>query len=253
MSRYEFPGLPLIPAVFVDRPNRFIAIVKRADVAESEKAHVADPGRLKELLIPGAHIWLRDHQEPGIPMKRKLRYTLELVAPPTGSLVSVNTLLPNRIIGELLRNRTLPGFEQFQLLRREVTIGESRIDFLLQNTLEPDENPTLLEVKSVTLVENQNGNKLALFPDAPSVRGTRHIRELMAARQSGKYHSEILLVIQRGDATAFSPNFRTDPALAKALAEAILEGVRVRAYVFDLTPQYCQFVREVPVVLPQTF
>jgi sugar fermentation stimulation protein A len=237
---------PLLAATFLARPNRFIAEVALPGLEDSPvRAHVADPGRLKELLIPGVPILIKDH---GATANRKLRYSLELVRAESGHWVSVNTMLPNRLIAALLASGQLPGFEGFGITKREVSCGESRVDFLLND---PTGAPCWLEIKSCTLVVPQpSGQRLALFPDAPTVRGTRHIRELIHLTQEQHQACRILFVIQRADADCFSPNRETDPALADALRDAIAAGVTVQAYCFELTEVGCRFIKEVPVVCP---
>jgi len=244
---------PFISGVFCERPNRFISHISLPQEGGiTVKAYVPDPGRLKELLYPGAQVFLKDH---GADTHRKLRYSLELVATETGQLVSLNTQLPNRVVGTLLAQHQLPGFEDYTLQKREYTYGDSRIDFLLEN---PNQKPCLLEVKSCTLVETRAGigpdahqsEKLALFPDAPSLRGTRHLQELIRAQAEGM-EARVLFVIQRGDPTLFSPNFKTDPALATTLHSAWKLGIKVQAYAFELSLEGCFFVKEVPIAFIQ--
>ncbi len=228
----------LHPAIFRERPNRFIGLVEVN--GQLEKAHIADPGRLKELLVSGARGLVQDHgDKPG----RKLRYSLDFIYSAEGHLVSLNTQLPNRIMAHFLAMGNLPGFEGYRIQRPEFRFGKSRFDFLL-NT--PAGQPALLEVKSVTLVEERQGKRVALFPDAPTARGTRHIQELMLAQADG-YEARLVFVIQRHDAQCFMPNRRTDLALAEAVEAAILNGVMVQAFTFEMRPGGCHFIQEVPV------
>lgn len=239
----------LIEGIFLERPNRFISVLEiPGELGEPQtvRAHVADPGRLKELLIPGVKVLVRDFGENS---GRKLRYSLELVYATSGQLVSVNTQLPNRIAAKLLSEGRLPGFEAFHILKREVTYGKSRIDFLLSR---PEGTACLLEVKSCTLVEELaeideatgQPTRLALFPDAPSERGSRHIEELIAALKEG-FESRVLILIQRGDADAFATNRKTDPRFTAAFAEALAAGVQITALCFEMTATGCRFIKEV--------
>lgn len=233
----------LLPGTFMERPNRFVSILQLGPQENSQtiKAHVPDPGRLKELLIPGTPVLIRDYGED---TSRKLRYSLEMVYSQSGQLVSVNTQLPNRLVGQLLSSAILPGFSGYSLLKREFQYEKSRIDFLLKT---PNGENCLLEVKSCTLVEDLQGIPVALFPDAPTERGARHLLELAGAARKG-YRPQVLFIIQRKDAEVFSPNARTDPGLTEALKTAMDSGVTVQAYCFELSPEGCRFDKEVPIV-----
>jgi sugar fermentation stimulation protein A len=244
----------LHPAIFWERPNRFISVLEIPSLcgAERVKAHVPDPGRLKELLIPGVKVLARDYGENA---KRKLRYSLEMVLADSGSWVSVNTQLPNQWVAQMLERQWLPGFEGFHVYKKEFTYGESRLDFLLH---QKNRKPCLLEVKSCSLVESAISSdgqsiRVAQFPDAPSIRATRHVDELVAALQSGEYESRIVLMIQREDADVFTPKASTDPKFAQALKRAIDVGVIVQAFCVAMLPLGYQFVKEVPVVCDLVF
>jgi sugar fermentation stimulation protein A len=240
---FDFP-VPLKEAVFLERPNRFVCrlhLPTEAGGLEEVTAHLADPGRLKELLIPGVRVLVQDH---GLGLSRKHRYTLMMVYTGEGRLVSLNTLLPNRLVHRMLLADALPGFEGYTVRKREVAFGKSRIDFLLKT---PDGRDCLLEVKSVTLVEN----RVALFPDAPTARGARHLMELTEAVRQG-HEARVAFVVQRGDADAFSPNAVTDPLLATVCRSAILAGVRMHAFCFELMPDHSRFLQEIPVVIPES-
>jgi len=191
----------LEPAVFVSRDNRFRVTVE-VDGRRAE-AHLPNSGRLTELLIPGRQVWLR----PASAVARRTAYDLLLVEH-DGSLVSVDSRLPNR----LLREALMAG-----RLRR----GNSRLDFVLETT---DGPPMWIEAKSVTLVEEG----LALFPDAPTARGRRHLIELQDAISAGD-RAAVVFVVQRADACAFSPHPTAHPDFRAALQEACRHGVSVHA------------------------
>ncbi len=217
-------AVPLIPAVFVRRPNRFVVEAK-LPAGELVSAHLADPGRLKELLLPGALLRLRPVPEE---KPRKTRYTVALVRSQDRPCrwVSVDTSLPNRLAEKLLEENRIPGMPECGELRREVTRGRSRFDFLITGA---DGVETLVEVKSVTLV--QNG--VARFPDAPTARGARHVRELTGiVREGGK--AAVLFVVQRDDAEMVEPNTDTDPEFAEALRQAAESGITLRAVRYGL-------------------
>lgn len=240
---FSFPReVPLVLAHFLARPNRFIAEVRLN--GEAVRAHVPDPGRLKELFLPEVEVMIGDYGPSSL---RKLRYSLELVKADSGHWVSVNTQLPNRLMKGLLSAGILPWFEGYQLLKSEFRYGESRIDFLLGDVLGKQ---CLVEVKSCTLVEtNPKGERVAKFPDAPTTRGCRHVRELIRARCQDGMACFIVFIIQRSDADWLTPNWQTDPALAQALVEAQQHEVQIKACSFELLPDQSRFIREIPVIL----
>ena len=216
--------LPLIPARFSRRPNRFV-VEARLESGEIVPTHLADPGRLRELLVPDAELRLRPVPEDN---PRKTRYTVALVrsSDPPYRWVSVDTSLPNRLAEDLLRNNQVEGMPTCNSLRREVTRGKSRFDFLLAHD---DGSETWVEVKSVTLVED----RVARFPDAPTVRGARHVRELAEiVREGGR--AAVLFVVQRDDAESVEPKADTDPDFAAALQEAESAGVSLHAVKYRL-------------------
>jgi sugar fermentation stimulation protein A len=204
---------PLLAGQFRRRLNRFAALV---DVeGRSTRVHVRNSGRLHELLRPGRRVLL----EPAAHAGRRTRFTLALVRVPSG-YVSADAHLPNALVADGLRRRALPGFRGYRILRREPPIGRNRADFLLGR----GGRQCLLEVKSVTLVEGG----VALFPDAPTVRGRTHLGHLIAARRRG-LGAAVLFVIQRKDAIAFALNWSADPEFGETLGRAVRAGVRVIA------------------------
>jgi sugar fermentation stimulation protein A len=217
---------PLVPAFFLERPNRFTVFAVLRD-GRRVAAHLADPGRLRELLIPGAPLRLRPVAETG---PRKTRHTVALVRSPVAPFawVSLDTTLPNRLAETILWSGDVEGVGPIVTLRREYEHACSRFDFFLARR---DGPPILVEVKSVTLVEDG----VAKFPDAPTARGARHVRELTEYVRSGGC-ALLLFIVQREDAGRVEPNPATDPAFAAALASAAETGVLVRASRFRLEP-----------------
>jgi sugar fermentation stimulation protein A len=213
------PG-PLIETRFIERPNRFLIRCGPAAAGSDTvfEAHMADPGRLRELLVPGRRVWLR--QAVGAP-HRRTRWSAVLVESPEGTgLVSIDTTLPNRLILQALQADALAEFDGWTLDGREVTLGSSRIDFVLRN----DSGRRLaLEVKSVTLVEDG----VALFPDAVTARGARHVRELAMLAARDDWDAAIMFVLQRPDASHILAAADIDPVFAATLAAAKAAGVRV--------------------------
>ncbi len=218
---------------FLDRPNRFIAHVEVAGNAET--VHVKNTGRCRELLVPGATVYLSDSWGPeGIPNERKTRY--DLVAVEKGSrLINMDSQAPNKAVLEWLQAGNL--FPAGSLVRPEYTHGDSRFDFA---AFTPE--LALLEVKGVTL-EREN---VAMFPDAPTLRGAKHVRHL--TEFSGKGY--ILFVVQMEGVECFIPNDETDPAFGKTLREACAAGVELLAYDCRVTPDTMTIGKRINVKLP---
>ncbi|MEE8323479.1 MAG: DNA/RNA nuclease SfsA [Candidatus Bathyarchaeia archaeon] len=202
--------------VFLERPNRFLVMVKIEEVVVS--SFLPNPGRLGELLFPGSEVLL---SEVSVKRHRKTKYDLIGVIL-DDQVVSVDTRVPNRLVLEALRNRELDEFLEYNVIRPEYRYSHSRIDFFLANDVER----CLLEVKSCTLVVEG----VAIFPDAPTERGRRHLSELIKAKREG-WRACILFVVQRSDAQRFAPNDATDPAFGALLRKAVKEGIEVYAYV----------------------
>ncbi len=197
----------VIPGIFLSRPNRFIAHVL-VDGRE-EIVHVKNTGRCRELLLPGATVYLYCPPE-GSP--RKTKY--DLIAVKKGDrLVNMDSQAPNAVAEEWLR-KVLPHAE----IRREVTFGDSRFDFCIRE----GEKTTFLEVKGVTL-ERDN---IAMFPDAPTERGLKHLRELIRCRAQG-YEAAVLFVVKMKGIRAFRPNDETHLAFGDALRDAQNAGVKI--------------------------
>jgi len=209
-------GASLVEARFVHRPNRFIVHAEVPDHGEVV-AHLADPGRLREILVPGRRMGLR----PEAPSPtRSTRWTAVLAGPPEGDgWVSLDTGLPNRLVDLAIRRGALAELSGWRYVRREVPYGGSRLDFLLEDATG---RHLYLETKSVTLVEGD----VAMFPDAVTRRGTRHLEELMRAVEEG-YAAVVLFVLQRPDARRIVAARAIDPVFGETLARAREAGVRV--------------------------
>ncbi len=218
---------------FVERVNRFVArvIVGGREVL----AHVPSSGRMAELLYPGAQVYVL--AKGGAPRKTPVDLIL---ARQKGVLVSVDARLPNLLVYRSLQEGRFSFFSGAVQVEREIRFGSSRMDFRIKQGKET----CFLEVKSVTLV--QDGR--AIFPDAPTARGTRHLAELTLARQKG-YRAIALFIIQRNDAHTFSPNWATDGEFAVGLVRAAEAGVEVYAYDCTVTLEGVSLGAEVPVVL----
>lgn len=222
----------LYEGILVRRDNRFRAtvVLQGEDVA----AHVANSGRLGELLVPGGRVWLT--AEDGA--HRKTAFDLALVEY-AGELVSVDARLPNVLLAEAIHaGRVLPGYTQ---VRREVVCGNSRFDLRLSGP----KGVCWVEAKSCTLV--QEG--MALFPDAPTARGRKHLDELARCTEEGE-RAVVVFVVQRGEARVLAPHRRADPAFADALVQARCAGVEVLAYTCRITTEMMTLDRAIPVVEP---
>lgn len=221
----------VISGRFLDRPNRFIAHVETADGIQT--VHVKNTGRCRELLIPGATVYLERGKNPD----RKTAY--DLIAVEKGDrLINMDAQAPNQVFAEWA---AAGGFApDVTAVRGEYVYGDSRLDFCLETPC----GPHLVEVKGVTLEENG----AARFPDAPTERGVKHILELQRAVQSG-LDATLFFVIQMENIDRVSPNDETHPAFGEALRKAAAQGVNVRAFDCAVTPDSLSIRRPVPVIL----
>lgn len=227
---------PLVAAVYCERPNRFTARVRVGDAVVD--AHLANPGRMAELLVPGSRCYVR-HRPDRI---GSLQWDACLIR--RGRVwVGLESHRANDLVNEALRNQVVHSLSSYRVDRREVPYGEGRFDFRLRHRRETGRT-MLLEVKSCTLVEG----RLGLFPDAPTARGERHVREATRHVQSGGA-AAILFCVGRSDADAVSPNRETDPDFGRALDDAAAAGVRLVAVRCTVTPTRMRVRGEIPVVL----
>ena len=225
---------PLVEGRFIRRLNRFAALV---DVDRREHlAHVPNSGRMHELLVPGYRVLLAPAPRSSA---RKTAFDLALVDT-GGVLSSADARLPNKLVAEALAQKRLPQLRGYPHVRPETVFGESRLDFRLSGPA----GSCYVETKSVTLVEDGVG----LFPDAPTLRGVKHLHSLMAARKEG-HSAAVIFVIQRADADAFAPHDEADPLLGATLREAVAAGVEAWAYRCRVDEQSIVLADEVPVRL----
>jgi len=196
----------IVRAVFRKRLNRFVAEVELE--GHTEMVHVKNTGRCRELLIPGCEVWLTAPGTPG----RKTRYDLIAVRKENGILFNIDSQAPNQVVKEWLAKK------DYDTVLPEYTYGSSRIDFYMERGAEK----YLMEVKGCTLEIDGVG----YFPDAPTERGIKHIRELIRAKEAG-YHAVLAFVIQMDGVTEVQANMDTHPAFGEALEEAKEAGVEV--------------------------
>ena len=215
---------------FVARPNRFIAHVQIDGVVEI--CHVKNTGRCRELLPTGATVWCEESRNPA----RKTK--LDLITVQKGNrLINMDSQAPNKAAGLWLAGG---GLGEITNLKPEKTLGDSRFDFYF----EKNGRPCYLEVKGVTLEEDG----VVRFPDAPTDRGTKHLRGLteLAKQGAGAY---VLFIIQMEDVKYITPNDQTDPAFGAALREAAANGVQILAVECSVTPDTMDITKNVEVRL----
>jgi sugar fermentation stimulation protein A len=223
-STRETASIKMLAAEFVARPSRFI-VVARLDDSVEVKAHLPDPGRLTELLLPGAELRLRPVEPTA---NRTTLYTVTQVrsSEPPKTWVATESTLANRLARQLIDRDLVRGIGPGWKLRPEARCGKSRFDFLL--TRGADER-LWIEVKSVTCAHSGIGR----FPDAPTSRGRRHIEELIERVRCGD-RAMVLFVIPRSDVRYVTPYAAIDPEFALILREARRCGVMLRAARFHL-------------------
>lgn len=221
----------ILPARFLSRPNRFVARVE----AEGEElvCHVKNTGRCRELLVPGATVWLEESPNPS----RKTKF--DLIAVEKGDrLINMDAQAPNKVFGEWA---AAGGFrEGLTLLRPETTYGSSRFDFYWESS----KSRGFVEVKGVTLEEDG----IVRFPDAPTLRGVKHLDELVKAHEAG-YEAAVCFVIQMENVRWFAPNDATHPEFGQALRRAAQAGVEILAMDCAVTPQSLTMGKSVPIRL----
>lgn len=226
----RFPA-DLVPASFLRRENRFAATVRIG--RRREYVHVPNSGRMHELLTPDADVLLSPRSGQG----RATRFDLLLVRY-RGQWVGVDSRLPPKLVAEAADFDLLPSLHGWHPVRTEPAFGSGRLDLLLER----GDARMLVETKSVNYVEDG----LARFPDAPSLRGARHLLEMAEAARTGELLA-VWFVVQRSDAKVVEPFAERDPAFAEALAEAAQAGVGVHACRCRVGPTLMQPMGEIPV------
>ncbi|MEE8388509.1 MAG: DNA/RNA nuclease SfsA [Acidiferrobacterales bacterium] len=230
---------PLLEARLIQRYKRFLADVELPNGSQLT-AHTPNTGAMLGCAEPGSRVWLRDTANP----KRKYIYSWELVEASSGALVGINTGLPPKLVQEAIADGRIAELQGYKILRREVRYGleNSRIDLLLQDGSAPD---CYVEVKNVTAI-TQGG--VAIFPDAVSARGSKHLRELMQMVKQG-YRAVIFYCVQRQDAESLSPADVIDPEYGETLRRAMAAGVEAIAYRATVSPQEIRLADRLPVVI----
>jgi sugar fermentation stimulation protein A len=229
----RFPA-PLLRGRLVQRYKRFLADVK-LETGEAVTAHCANSGSMLGVSEPGAEVWL----SPAAKAERKLRYDWEMIRVGPG-LVGINTMHPNRIVGEAIVAGAIPELAGYGALRREVRYGRnSRIDILLEDDGRP---PCYVEVKNVHLRRGE----VAEFPDAVTARGAKHLGELAEVARGGA-RAVMVYLVQRGDCDAFRLAADIDPGYAEAFRSVTAAGVEALAYACRLTTEEIAVERRIPI------
>lgn len=226
--------VPMLEGTLIRRYKRFFTDIELAD-GTVVTAHTPNTGSMKQCAVPGYRVLLSPANNP----KRKLQYTLELIRV-GDKWVDTHTHRTNRVVEEALKNGWIEGLNGYRVVS-EYKFGISRIDFYLENVHEK----VLLEVKNVTLC---CGQTTACFPDAVTTRGQKHLLELLEAKKQG-YRAVIFFLIQRGEATEFSPADEIDPEYGRLLREVVAGGVEALAYKAKVTSAENRVGEQIPVIL----
>ena len=213
---------------FLRRYKRFLVDVELED-GQIVVAHCTNTGSLKSCIVPGADVILSKADNP----QRKTRFTWEMIKI-NGSWVGINTNTANVIAYEILRDGLLKDFSHLTLLKREVKFDQSRFDIYAERGAEK----IFIEVKNVTYKDGD----YARFPDAPTVRGQKHIQQLLKARSQG-YRVALFFVVQRTDVEIFAPAWDIDPVYSRLLSQAAKSGVGIYPLQIRITPQGYEFVK----------
>lgn len=225
--RYE----NIVKGEFISRPNRFIANVKIG--GEIYKCHVKNTGRCRELLVAGCQVWLEHCKSE----KRKTEYSL-ITVNKNGKLINMDSQAPNKAAEEWLKSGGL--VPDIKLLKREQKWGDSRFDFYF----ETEREKAYAEVKGVTLEEDG----VVMFPDAPTERGVKHVKELCRLKEEG-FGAYIIFVVQMKDVKYFTPNIKTHKEFADALCQAEKAGVNIVAVDCFVSPEIMEIKDRVKVIL----
>jgi sugar fermentation stimulation protein A len=216
----------------IRRYKRFLTDIMLED-GSMIVAHCANSGSMKSCLEEGAEVYCSPVKDP----KRKTRFTWEMIRI-GGGWVGINTGIPNQVAFEWIREGVIAGFEQYDVIRREVKWEDSRFDIYLENAIEK----CFVEVKNVTLKEGDT----AMFPDAVTTRGRKHLETLARAKEQGM-RAVMLYFVQRMDVNSFAPASDIDPGYAEALGKAMAAGVEVLVVQAKVTPEEITFARMLPV------
>lgn len=221
----------LVHGTLIKRYKRFLTDVKLDDGTEVV-AHCTNSGSMKSCLENGAEVYLSPVNDP----KRKTRFTWEMIKI-NNDWVGINTGNPNKLAFEAIKASQIPGLEGFTCVKREVKFGDSRFDVYAEN----EKQKCFIEVKNVTYKKG----KYALFPDAVTIRGRKHLKTLIEVKKNGM-RAVMLYIVQRTDVEVFAPAAEIDPAYALALREAVKCGVEVIVMQAKINPQEIVLFAQIP-------
>lgn len=228
-----FPN-KLVHGRLIKRYKRFLADVV-LDNGEIVVAHTSNSGSMKSCLEEGAEVYLTYVDDP----KRKTKYTWEMIRI-NDSWVGINTLVPNQLVYEAVKNQEFVALREYSFVKREVKFDDSRFDVFASN----EEGECFVEVKNVSMKVGE----YARFPDAVTTRGKKHLNTLMKVKKEGK-RAVMVYVIQRTDVSKFAPAFDIDPEYAKTLNEAFEYGVELYAIQAIVTPEQVELGELLPIEL----
>ncbi|MFT3739064.1 MAG: DNA/RNA nuclease SfsA [Breznakibacter sp.] len=230
----QFPQT-LTHGFLIKRYKRFLADVKLDD-GTIVTAHCTNSGSMKSCIEEGAEVYLTPHDDP----KRRTRFTWEMIKI-NGQWVGINTSNPNTLVYEAIKNRSIQGLDMYTRVWREVRFEESRLDVFAENDIER----CAIEVKNVTMKTGRE----ALFPDAVTERGLKHLHTLIRLKSEG-IRAVMVYIIQRMDVDTFGPATEIDPAYAHGLAQAVNAGIEIFALQAKVSPTGIDIVRRLPYCHP---
>ncbi len=223
----------MVEGIFLERPNRFIAKVLIDD--QLETVHVKNTGRCKEILIKDTKIFLQKSSNPN----RKTKYSL-ISAYKDEMLINIDSQVPNEVVYKAITSNKIPELAYLNFLKREQKYKNSRFDIYFEG----ENRRGFVEVKGVTLEKDG----LAMFPDAPTERGRKHVEELIGAVEEG-YEGYVFLLIQMNDIIRFTPNDIMDPKFSAALKRSRDEGVHILCYNSHVTAETIDIGHQAEVIL----
>lgn len=230
----------MFPATLLKRYKRFLADVRLTDGSQVT-VHTPNTGSMLGCAVPGMQIWLRDTQN----QKRKYLYSWEMSETASGIKIGVNTMISNQLVTEAIESGVITELQGYAEILTEVPYGHerSRIDLLLKNRTQD----CYVEIKNVTAIDEQG---LAIFPDAVTERGTKHLRELKAMVEAG-HRAVIFFSVQRGDVTGFRPAREIDLLYTETLAEVMAAGVEVMAWQAEVSPAEIYLKNRLPIEIQE--
>ena len=234
--RYIYPG-EFVEGIFVERPNRFLA---KVDInGQIVDVHVKNTSRMREIVRPGKKVYLLKSDNPN----RKTKYDL-ITIEHGGRLINIDSQIPNKVVEMGFLEGKIEGWERIDSLKREVTIGNSRLDMVVEQNGEK----LFVEVKGVDYIKEK---RKCSFPGAPTERGRKHLLELERLVEEGQRAMVIFLVV-REEAVDFRANFEIDPKFAEIFYKVLESGVEARAYKAKMGYNYIEFGEEIPIVSKET-